>query len=47
MKKSSLIEEQVAFALHWFETGTSADEGFRKVGISQGTFYAWRKNLAV
>ena len=43
MKKSKFTEEQIAFALHQTETGTNVEEVCRKIGISQATFYAWKK----
>ena len=43
MKKSKFTEEQIAFALKQAESGTSVEEICRKMGISQATFYAWRK----
>lgn len=46
MKKSKFTEEQVAFALKQAETGTSIEEVCRRIGISQATFYAWRKKFA-
>lgn len=46
MKKSKFTEEQIAFALHQAQTGTSVEEVCRKVGISQATFYAWKKKYA-
>lgn len=45
MKKSKFTEEQIAFALKQVESGTTAEEICRKMGISQATFYAWRKTL--
>lgn len=45
MKKSKFTEEQIAFALKQAESGTSVDEVCRKMGISQATFYAWRKKF--
>ena len=36
-------EEQVAFALRQAETGISVQEVIRKMGISEQTFYRWRK----
>lgn len=45
MKKSKFTEEQIAFALKQAESGTSVDEICRKMGISQATFYAWRKKF--
>ena len=43
MKKSQFTEQQIAFALHQAETGTSVDEVCRKMGISEQTFYQWKK----
>ena len=43
MKKSKFTEEQIAFALRQAETGTSVKEVIRKMGISEQTFYNWKK----
>ena len=43
MKESKFTEEQIAFALHQADTGTSIDEVCRKIGISQTTFYSRKK----
>lgn len=43
MKKSKYTDEQIAFALKQAELGTSVDEVCRKMGISDATFYNWRK----
>ncbi len=43
MKKSRFTEEQIAFALKQAETGTSVGEVVRKMGISEQTFYRWKK----
>ena len=43
MKKSKYSTEQVAFALRQAESGTSAPEICRKMGISEQTFYRWKK----
>lgn len=43
MKKSRFTEEQIAFALKPAELGTSVPEVRRKLGISDATFYIWRK----
>lgn len=43
MKKSKFADEQIAFALKQSEAGVSVDEVCRKMGISQATFYNWRK----
>ena len=46
MKKSKYTEEQIAFALKQVEVGTSVEEVCRKMGISDATFYNWRKKYA-
>ncbi len=43
MEKSKFTEEQIAFALKQADTGTKVPEICRQMGISQATFYAWRK----
>lgn len=43
MKKSRFTEEQMAYALKQAELGTSVGEICRKMGISEATFYVWRK----
>jgi len=43
MKQSKYTEEQIAFALKQAETGTSVQEVIRKMGISEQTFYNWKK----
>jgi putative transposase len=43
MKKSKFSEEQIAFALRQAEGGTSVGETCRKMGISEATFYNWKK----
>ena len=43
MKRSRLSEAQIAFVLRQTEEGTSVQEVCRKTGISQATFYAWKK----
>lgn len=45
MNKSKFTEEQIAFALKQAESGTTVEEICRKMGISQATFYAWRKKF--
>ena len=46
MKKSKFTESQIAFALKQAETGTPIREVIRKMGISEQTFYNWRKKYA-
>ena len=43
MKKSKFTEKQIAFALRQAETGTRVAEICRKMGISENTFYRWKK----
>ena len=43
MKKTRFTEEQIAFALRQAETGTAVAEVCRKMGISDATFYTWKK----
>ena len=43
MKKSRYTEEQIAFALRQAEQGTPVIEVIRKMGISEQTFYRWKK----
>ena len=43
MKKSKFTEEQIAFALRQAESGTSVAEVYRKLGVSEQTYYRWRK----
>ena len=46
MKKSKFTEQQIAFALRQAETGTPVGEICRKMGISNQTFYSWKKKYA-
>lgn len=46
MKKSRFSEEQIAFALRQSETGVPVLEVCRKLGISEQTFYRWKKKFA-
>ena len=46
MKKSRFTNEQIAFALKQVESGTSVEEVCRKIGVSQQTFYRWKKKFA-
>lgn len=43
MKKSKFTEEQIAFALRQAESGTRVGEVCRKMGISEQTFFRWKK----
>ncbi len=46
MKRSRFTEEQIAFALKQQELGTSVEEICRKMGISDATFYNWKKKYS-
>ncbi len=46
MKKSRFSEEQIAFALRQAESGTAVEELCRKLGVTQATFYRWKKKFA-
>ena len=46
MGKKNVTEEQIAFALRQAEAGTSVAEIIRKLGISEQTFYRWKKRFA-
>jgi putative transposase len=43
VKKSRYTEEQIAHALKQAETGTPVAEVLRRMGISEQTFYRWKK----
>jgi putative transposase len=46
MKKSKFTESQIAFILKQADDGVSVAEVCRKAGISDATFYNWRKKYA-
>ena len=43
MKKSKFSEEQIATALRQIDAGAPVLEVTRKLGISEATYYVWRK----
>ena len=45
MKKSRFTDQQIAFALKQAESGLPVEEVCRKLGISQQTFYRWKKKF--
>jgi len=44
--KKRFTEAKIAFALRQAESGTSVAEIIRKMGISEVTFYRWKKKFA-
>lgn len=46
MKKSRFTEEQIAYALRLAEGGAPVVDVCRQIGISEATFYTWRKKYA-
>ena len=46
MKKSKLTEEQIAYVLRQAEAGTPASDVCRGIGISEATFFVWKKKYA-
>ena len=46
MKRSKFTEAQIAFILRQAEDGTAVGEVCRKAGISEATYYNWRKKYA-
>jgi len=46
VKRSKFTEDQIAFALKQNELGTSVEEVCRKMGISEATFYVWKKKYS-
>jgi putative transposase len=43
MRRSRFTEEQIAMALRQGEAGTPVAEIVRKLGISEQTYYTWKK----
>ena len=46
MKKSRFTEQQIAYALRQAESGISIQEITRKMGVTEATFYRWKKKFA-
>ena len=44
--KKRYTEQQIAYALKQAETGVSIQEVIRKMGISEATFYNWKKRYS-
>ena len=46
MKKSRYTEERIAYVLRQAESGTPVADVCRGLGISEATFYVWKKKYA-
>jgi putative transposase len=46
MKRSKFTEEQVTFAMRQVESGTPVGDVCRQIGVSEATFYVWKKTFA-
>ena len=46
MKKSKFTEEQIAYVLRQVESGSPPADVCRQLGVSEATFYIWKKKYA-
>ena len=46
MKKSKFTEQQIVFALKQAETGVPVAEVCRRMGISEATFFNWKRKFS-
>ena len=46
MPKKRYSDEQIAFALRQVDAGATAGEVCRKMGVTEATFYRWKKVYA-
>ena len=46
MKRSKFSEEQIAYVLRQVEAGTPVGDVCRQIGVSEATFYVWKKQYA-
>lgn len=46
MARSKFSEEQIIYCLKQVDAGGNAGEVCRKMGVSQATFYKWKKKYA-
>ena len=45
MPRKRFTNEQIAFALQQSESGTTVEEICRRMGVSEPTFYRWKKQF--
>ena len=46
MNRSKFSEEQIVYAIRQAEAGTPVGDLCRQLGVSDATFYAWKKKYA-
>jgi putative transposase len=46
MKRSKFSEEQIAYAIRQADSSTPVGDLCRQLGVSDATFYAWKKKYA-
>jgi putative transposase len=46
MKRSRFTEEQIVYALRQAESGMAVSEVIRKLGVTEQTFYRWKRKYA-
>ncbi len=46
MKRSRFSEEQIVYAIRQAESGSPVGDLCRQLGVSEATFYAWKKKYA-
>ena len=46
MKRSRFSEEQIVYAIRQAESGTPIGDVCRQLGVSDATFYTWKKKYA-
>ena len=46
MKRSKFSDEQIAYALRQTDSGTPVGDVCRQIGVSEATFYQWKKKFA-
>jgi len=46
MKRSRFSEEQIVYAIRQAESGTPISDLCRQLGVSDATFYIWKKKYA-